>query len=109
MKFEDKIKIAEDIVELLDNKFEFLGFKFGFDPLIGLIPIAGDLIPLAISLYLIWVAYTENVPARKIGFMIFIVVIDFLIGIIPVVGDLADFVFRAHIKNLAILKKELQS
>lgn len=103
----EKLKIAEDIVNLLENKFKVWGYKFGFDPIIGLIPIVGDLLPLAISLYLIWIAYTEKLSSRVIGKMIFLVLLDFIIGVIPVVGDAADFVFKAHLRNLDILKGEL--
>ena len=81
MTTSERIKIAEDIVNLLENRFKVLGFKFGLDPLVGLIPIVGDLVPLA----------------------------DFLIGLVPILGDAADFVFRAHTKNLEILKRELNN
>jgi hypothetical protein len=103
----EKIKIAENIVNLLENKFKIWGYKFGFDPIIGLIPVVGDIIPLAISLYLVWIAYTEKVSSRVIGKMSLLILADFIIGLIPVVGDAADFVFRAHLKNLEILKKEV--
>lgn len=103
----EKIKIAEDIVNLLENKFKIWGYKFGFDPIIGLIPVVGDLLPLAISTYLVWIAYTERVSYKVIGKMLVLVLADFIIGAIPVIGDAADFVFRAHLKNLEILKREL--
>jgi hypothetical protein len=107
MTIHKKIKIADDIVNLLENRFKILGYKFGIDPLIGFIPVLGDLIPFLISGYLIWIAYTEGLSYKIIGKMVFLVFLDFIIGIIPFIGDAFDFVFRAHLKNLEILKKEL--
>ena len=107
MTISEKIKVADKIVDLLENKFKVFGYKFGLDPLIGLIPVVGDIVPFAMSFYLIAIAYQANVSSKVILKMCFITLIDFLIGVIPIIGDLSDFVFRAHLKNLQILKREL--
>ena len=37
----------------LDRQFEIAGFRFGFDSLIGLVPVVGDLMTGALGYYLI--------------------------------------------------------
>ena len=101
------LRLATIITELLENRFHFLGFKFGLDPLLGLIPGIGDVIGLFLSLYLLWIGMRMNLPSEKISKMFSNIVFDFVIGLIPVVGDVGDFVFHANTKNLQILKSHL--
>lgn len=108
MNTAEKIKLADKIVELLESRFSFLGYKFGIDPLVGLIPVLGDIIPALLSLYLVWVAYTEGLGISTIVKMLLLILVDILIGSIPILGDVTDFIFRAHTKNLQILKDEMR-
>ncbi|MDQ5951194.1 MAG: hypothetical protein QG639_471 [Patescibacteria group bacterium] len=107
MTLKSKIKLAEDIAYLLDSKFGIGPFRFGLDPILGLIPGLGDFIPLIMSSYLIIVAIQHNISKPTILRMIFYTVADFLIGSVPVLGDAADFFFKASTKNLELLKSEL--
>lgn len=102
------IRIAEAITDLMDNRFTFLGFRFGLDPIIGLIPGIGDLVPVFLSLYMVWIASHLKLPRKMISKMISNIVFDFVLGLIPLVGDASDFVFKANTRNLAILKEHLR-
>lgn len=99
------IKVAEALVQLLDNKFHFLGLRFGLDPLLGLIPGIGDFISAVISFYLVWIGVQMKMPKEKINEMIQHIITDFILGVIPIVGDVSDFVYKANEKNLKILKE----
>lgn len=101
------LKTAEFITELMDNKFNILGFKFGLDPILGLFYGAGGVISFFLSLYLIWIALEVSMPREKLIKMIRNVVIDFLMGLIPVVGQAGDFFYKANSKNLKILKTHM--
>lgn len=103
------LQLATIITELLENRFNFLGLKFGLDPLLGLIPGIGDFIGLFLSLYLLWIGVRMNLPSEKISKMFSNIVFDFVLGLIPVVGDVGDFVFRANSKNLEILRSHMHS
>jgi hypothetical protein len=107
MTLHQKIKIAENIANTLDNKFKVGPFRFGLDPILGLFPGIGDAIPLIMSSYLILIAVQHNVSNATISKMIFYTVADFIIGTVPVFGDAADFFFKASTKNLELLKDEL--
>lgn len=78
--------------------------KVGLDPLIGLVPGAGDAISVLMSLYLLWVAYQLNMPGRIYVALLVNVGIDFLVGAVPVVGDVADFFWKSNLKNLKLLE-----
>ena len=101
---ENHLKVASVIANLLDNRFNFMGIRFGIDGIIGLVPGAGDVLVLCLSLYLVWIGLKMKLPTISIIQMIGNIIVNFLIGLLPIVGDATNFFFRANIRNLAILK-----
>ena len=99
------LKNAKFFADLMDNRFELFGFKFGLDPLIGLIPQGGNLVTLILSTYMIWIGIQMKVPRRKIARMYFNSFVDFVVGIVPFIGQVADFVIKSNEKNLKILQE----
>ena len=99
------IQTARTVADLLDNQFNFLGFRFGLDPIIGLVPVFGDLVSFGLSVYIIWIGYQMSLPSSVIGAMWRNVVFDFILGMIPFIGDVSDFFFKANTKNLALIER----
>ena len=99
----------EALAKLMDSAFTIPGtnIRMGLDGIIGLVPIAGDLISGLISSYLIWEARRLGASRWVIGRMMTNTLIDTVFGAVPVVGDAFDVVFRSNIRNLALLKKHL--
>ena len=99
----------EAMARLMDSAFAIPGtnIRMGLDGLIGLVPVAGDLIASVISSYLIWEARKLGAPRWLIGRMLMNVAIDTLVGSVPLLGDAFDIMFRANLKNMALLKKYL--
>jgi hypothetical protein len=97
-------KVAVWITELLDNQFAVGKFKFGLEPLIGLVPVLGDIITFGLSLYLLWIASSMGAPQNLRNKMMRNIVFDFVIGLVPVVGDVSDFFFKSNTRNLRILR-----
>ena len=97
------------LTRLMDGLFEIplLRRKFGLDPIIGLVPVIGDLIPAAIGMYLVFEARelgaSRWLQARMVGNLL----LDLLVGAVPLLGDFFDLMFRAHHRNLKLLQKEL--
>ncbi|BAZ24232.1 hypothetical protein NIES4073_51250 [Kalymmatonema gypsitolerans NIES-4073] len=83
------------------------GFRIGLDPIIGLIPGAGDLISTAFSAYIIFLATRFGIPRQDLTEMIFNVALESVVGTVPLVGDLFDAFYKSNIRNLAILEKHL--
>ncbi len=82
--------------------------RIGVDAVLGLVPVIGDVISQAVSSYIIWEARQLGVSRWTLARMIGNSLIDMTIGAIPLVGDAFDVAFRANLKNLALLKAELE-
>ncbi len=82
-------------------------FRIGIDPIIGLVPGAGDLISTAFSAYIIFLATQFGIPRQDLAKMIFNVGLETVVGTVPLVGDLFDAFYKSNIRNLAILEQHL--
>ena len=95
--------------QLMDAAVEvpLLRTRVGLDALLGIVPVAGDLLSAAIGLYLVALARelgaSRWLQARMIGNLVF----DAALGVVPIAGDVADIYFKAHLRNLRLLQKEL--
>jgi hypothetical protein len=94
----------------MDSQFVLPGtnLRIGLDPLVGLIPVAGDLISGLVSTYLIWEARRLGAPGRLIARMMANTLIDTAVGSVPVVGDAFDALFRSNMKNVALLRRHME-
>src|SRR5262245_21912890 len=92
-----------------DTVFEVpgLGWRFGLDPIIGLIPVAGDVASSLLSLYIISLAAEMGVPRSTLLRMAMNVAIDCVAGSIPLVGNIIDFGWKANHRNLQLLERTL--
>jgi hypothetical protein len=84
------------------------GFRIGLDPIIGLLPGAGDLISTAFSAYIIYLATRFGIPSKDLKRMIFNIGLEAVVGTVPLVGDFFDAYYKSNIRNLAILEQHLQ-
>lgn len=101
---QNHLSAVRNITKLLDNQINIFGFRFGIDPILGVIPWFGDVISFILSLYTIWIALRLGMPQDRINKMISHIVLDLVMGIIPIIGDVADFIFKANLKNLKMLE-----
>ena len=95
---------AKKLATILDDQFEFLGIKFGLDPILDLIPGLGDVLAVGIGLYIVWVGYKMKLPPRLVRRMIFNAVLDFLIGLVPIAGNIGTIFFRSNRMNVKIIE-----
>ena len=95
---------------LLDAAFPIPGTqqRFGLDALIGLIPGVGDTIGALLSTYIIVEAARRGASVWTVSRMLGNVAVETLIGAIPLLGDLFDVVFKANMRNLALLGATLE-
>lgn len=96
---------------LLDRAFRVPGtqWRFGLDPLVGLVPGLGDVIGSLVGAYSLWIARQMGAPSSVQARMAMNLAIDGVVGLIPLAGDLFDFAFKAHSRNHALLAQWLQS
>jgi len=89
--------------------FNFMGIRFGWSSVLGIIPAAGDALDLGMAG--IHVKSMSKVSCGLGGMvfwtMMFNIALDFLVGLIPFVGDLADAYLKANSKNVRLLEQRL--
>jgi hypothetical protein len=100
----------EKISIWLDSKFIIPGtkIKFGLDPIVGLVPIIGDLTSFAVSCGLILYMIKHGASRKVVIIMLGNVIIDTVIGSIPLIGNIFDFAFKANTRNIRVLRKHYQ-
>jgi len=99
-----------EIVErLLERSFTVPGTKLpvGLDSIIGLVPVAGDVLTAAIGLYSVWEARNLGMSKWHVARMMGNIGFDTLVGMIPLAGDAFDFLFQSNTRNLKIIRKHL--
>lgn len=98
---------AQKLATLTDSKMRipFLGIGIGLDFLVGLIPVVGDIIMVGISLSIVGMAKSMQVPKALRMAMLRNIAIDFLLGILPFVGDVVDLFYKSNKKNVRIMEK----
>lgn len=103
------IRDIEFLAVLLDSRFRvpFTRFRFGLDPVLGLIPGIGDAAMAVPACYILYRAHRLGARRRVLARMAWNIAVDFAVGTIPVLGDLFDAAFRANLRNLALLRREL--
>ncbi len=101
---------VEAVARLMDGLFEVPGTRerLGLDAIIGLVPVLGDLVSQIISSYIIWEARQLGVSRFTIARMVTNSLIDTAVGMVPFAGDAFDVVFRANLKNLALLRAHVE-
>ena len=94
---------------LLDNAIGIPGtrFRIGLDPILGLVPGAGDFVGTALSAYIVIEAARIGLPRAALGRMVVNIFLEGVVGAIPVVGDLFDFAWKANTRNMALLEAHL--
>jgi hypothetical protein len=96
------------LASLLDDLFRVPGtsFRFGLDPIIGLIPGFGDFLTSIASFLIILAAWQRRMPKVTIARMVSNIAIDTLVGIVPLAGDAFDAAWKSNRKNLDLLQRE---
>jgi len=91
------LEAAETLARWLDHRL--------VDPLLGLLlPGVGDLLGSALGLYPVFLAWRRRAPRALLARMLLNLAVDAAGGSIPVIGDIWDFLFRAHARNLKLLR-----
>ena len=80
----------------------------GLDPLLGLIPYAGDVVSATVAVAIILNSLQYGLPKAMVAQMVANMFVDLLFGAIPIVGDLFDIAFKANTRNLALLREHLE-
>lgn len=100
-----KLETLDKLAWYLDSSIRIPGTKWsvGFDGLLGLIPVIGDLTSGLISSYIVLQGAQRGVSLTVIVKMLLNIGLDIAIGAIPIVGDIFDIFFKANYRNVQLI------
>jgi Domain of unknown function (DUF4112) len=92
---------------IMDDFLRFPGtrFRFGLDPIIGLLPGVGDTASAIVSALALIYAARCGLPKILLTRMALNILINEFVGIVPGVGDAFSFWFKSNARNYGLLKK----
>lgn len=105
---ERRIEVEESIERLswlLDDfiRIPGIGWRFGLDAVVGLIPGVGDMLTSAASFYILAAGVRYRVPKITLFRMGMNLGLDYVLGSLPLVGDLFDAWWKSNQRNVALL------
>ncbi len=104
-----RLRRLRQLAWLIDGAFHIPGmrFRFGLNSIVGLLPVGGDAVLGAISLYIVYEASQLGLPRHKIMRMLGNVALEVAGGSVPILGDLFDMALKANLRNIAIIEDHL--
>jgi hypothetical protein len=102
-----RLQALRQMARLLDSGFEIPGtpYRFGLDPIVGLIPVIGDLISPLFTIGILWQSRDLRIPRLVQIRMLTNVAIDTFLGMVPAIGDIFDVAWKANDMNYALLEQ----
>ncbi|HEY9653477.1 MAG TPA: DUF4112 domain-containing protein [Coleofasciculaceae cyanobacterium] len=103
------LKRVRRLSYILDDAIRIPGTRYsiGLDPILGLVPGAGDFIGTLLSAYIVLEAARLGLPRGSLIQMVSNILFETVIGTVPVVGDLVDITWKANHKNIELLEQHL--
>ncbi len=97
----------ESLSKYLDDwvKIPVVGWRFGLDALVGLIPNVGDTVTSLASFYILVAGVRYGVPKITLLRMAFNIGLDYIVGAIPFLGDAFDFFWKANRRNMDLIRE----
>jgi hypothetical protein len=97
------------VAYVLDDGIEvpLVDYRIGLDPIVGVLPVAGDTVAAVASLAVVAQAALLGVNRWILLRMLLNVAVDFAAGSVPVVGDAFDAVWKANKLNLELAMRDL--
>lgn len=97
------------VAEFMDTAYRIPGtnFRFGWDAILGLIPGVGDLATGIVSASIVGYAVRLGVRKRTLARMLANMGVDMTVGAVPLLGDIFDARFKANLRNVALLEREI--
>lgn len=107
---DDRLATIRRWARLLDTEYRIPGtnLRFGWDPILGLIPGIGDLVGPVFALVLVVHAWRLRVPKIVIARIVINGALDAILGIVPLIGDTIDLFWKANLSSVALLERHLR-
>ena len=104
---DERLRWVERVARLMDSQFRLPGtrFRFGLDPLLGLLPVVGDLSTLAVSGALLLTMMRHGASGAVVVRMALNILLDTVVGAVPILGNVFDFAYKSNERNVALLRR----
>lgn len=104
------VQIARELEvlgQIMDDQFRIpvLGWRFGLNAIIDLIPEFGDIATTIVALYILVAAVRYRVPKITLLRMGLTIAIYFIVGMIPLLGYAFDVWWKPNVRNLKLLRE----
>ena len=104
------IEVEQSLDQLsrwMDGLFRIpgVGWRFGLDAIVGLVPGIGDTATTLVSFYILASAVRYRVPKITLLRMALNIGVDYALGSVPVVGDLFDAWWKSNQMNVELIRK----
>lgn len=105
------LRRIDTVAYLLDDGIPLpgIGYRIGLDPVVGVLPVAGDTLAAVASLFVVVQAALLGVSRWTLVRMCANVLVDVAVGSIPLVGDAFDAVWKANKRNLELALLDLST
>ena len=82
-----------------------VGWRFGLDAIVGLVPGVGDTLTSLFSFYILAAGVRYRVPKITLLRMGLNIGVDYVLGSLPLVGDLFDAWWKSNQKNVELIRE----
>jgi hypothetical protein len=106
---EAALRRMETVAYVLDESVRVpgVGVRIGIDPVLGALPVAGDVVSAAFSLYIVAESAYLGVSFTTLVEMLANITIDVAGGSIPFLGTVVDAIWKANKRNVALALEDL--
>jgi hypothetical protein len=82
-----------------------VGWRFGLDALVGLIPGIGDTATTIVSFYILAAGVRYRVSKITLLRMGLNIAVDYVVGSVPIIGDLFDTFWKSNRMNVELIRQ----
>lgn len=102
----EQLDALENLAFSMDSAFRIPGtnFRVGVDPIVGLLPGAGDGLMMGLASYIVYRGARLGAPTGTLFLMTGVLLVEGIVGMIPIVGDVVDFLWSAQRQNVSYLR-----
>ena len=106
---DSRLTRVRTLARVLDSAVHVPGtsFRFGLDPVLGLIPGLGDLAGAVLSGYIVLAGIRMGVSRSGVARMLGNIAIDTFVGSVPILGDLFDAGWKSNNRNVALIERHM--
>ena len=104
------LKRVKTVSTIMDSAISIPGTdrSFGLDPLLGFIPVSGDIVAAAINLYIVLEGVLLGLPKETVAKMLLWVGLDVAVGAVPIIGPVFDAFLKVNERNARTIESHVE-